>query len=323
MKKINIIFLSILMLLSILLCSCQPSNSDISNNGSGNNNNSSNGDESTTSNELKTVIYGQTEDSTIFHASQKEYEKFDVREYQEDISEKQITVDILGTKYTGVYTHSAKLPQCDLNVHVYELQGTDGGKVLLDTKTNTIVEYVYIPCPENPVTESDYNEFIKRMLGDDYDLTKYDYKCKTHYYRESSKGFSSQVVDGFRICEENESVGTYYFFYTKSENGFELEDHIAGSFYGGKFSLEIYEHGYDLKDYSPILNRTNEVEKSIEAYLRQNVKDGCTLVSIEHGKKHVFIQDGVPYVMVTSTVTYASIYYHDETFSTLIQTITG
>ena len=270
--------------------------------------------------ELKTFIYGESDNGTIFHASKSEYKKFDVHEYKENISKKQITIDILGTKYTGVYTHSAKLPQSDWNVHVYELQGTDGGKVLIDAKTNTIVEYVSIPYPENPVTESDYNEFIKRMLGDEYDLTKYDYTCKTHYFSESSRGFRSQEVDGFRILKENERLVSRSFYYNRSEDGVTLEDHISAIFYDDTFFFEVYEHIHDLKDYSPILNRMDEVEKNIENLLRENVKDGYTFVSIEHNSKNAFIQDGVPYVMVTSTVTYI---YHGQTFSTLIQTITG
>lgn len=328
MKKINIIFLSIVMLLSILLCSCQPSNSDISNNGSDNNDTSSNGDEATISNEFKTVIYGETEDSTIFHASKSEYEKFDVHEYKENISKNQITVDILGTKYTGVYTNSAKLPQSNLNVHVYELQGTELGSIFVDPKTNSILEYSCVPNPqiEKLRTENDYIEFIKSLLGSRFNPEKYDYKCKTHYrqYREED-GDRGRTEDGFKIFGENEVYRSleYNFYYTMSKNGIDLPNHVSACFYDDKFILEMYEFDYGIEDYSPILNRMDEVEKSIEDHLRENVKDGCTLVNIEHGNKHVFIQDGVPYVMVTSTVTYTSIYYHGETFSTLIQTITG
>ena len=160
------------------------------------------------------------------------------------------------------------------------------------------------------------------MLNGEHDVSKYKYSCSTHYYSESSKGFSSQEVDGFRILKENESLGTRSFYYTKSKNGFRLPDHIAVEFYfyDKTFSLEVYEYDYDLKDYSTLINRMDDVKKSVEDHLRENLKDGYVIESINHGKKNIFIQDGVPYVMVTSTVTYI---YHGQTYSTLIQTITG
>lgn len=315
MKKIYMMFLSSMMVLSIVLCACQTNTHTDDNCDADNSANYVSG-------ELKTVIYANTENSSIFNTNEKEYENFAVRLYKENISKNTIVVDVLGKNHTGIYEQTAKLPCSDTTVHVYTLE--EKGRVLVDALTGSIVEYSGVPYDEKLTTESDYIGFIKKVLGENHDLNEYSYACKTHYYSRNPGEIRSQVVDGFRVCEGNESVGTYYFFYTKSEKGVALPGHISATFYGGKFTLEIYEYDYESKDFTPIINRMEEVEASVEKHLKNNVKDKCTIVSIKHDSKRIFVQDGVPYVMITSIVTYKLEFYDESgTFTVLIQSITG
>ncbi len=300
MKKTYILFVSTIVIASLLLYSCQPNNSN---------------------NELKTIIYGLTENSAVFNTNEKEYEKFEACEYKEDISKDTVTINILGTKYTGIYTKTVKLPRMDTEVYDYKLEGTENGRVLINTKTGAVVEYVCIPHNENLIAEDDYVNFIKQMIGNSCDLKSYDYRCTTHYYSFSSKAMSSEVVDGFRICEENDQLGSYSFFYSKSENGIRMPGHISAEIDEDTFYLEVYEYDYKSTVFPPILDKIDEVEASIENHLRNSLKEGFTLVSIEYGSKSVFVQDGNPYIMISSTVTYKT--EHGDEFSTIVKTITG
>lgn len=288
------------MLLSVSLCGCKFNNSN---------------------DELKTIIYGVTENSAVFNTNEKEYEKFEACEYKEDISKDTITIDILGTTYTGIYTNTAQLPQMDITVYDYKLQETERGRVLVDSKTGAVVEYVCIPHNESLITEDDYINFIRQMIGGNRDLEDYYYRCITHYYSFSKKAMRSQVVDGFRICEENEQLGSYSFFYGKSKNGIRTPGHISAEIDEDTFYLEVYEYDYKSTVFSPILDKIDEVEASIENHLRNSLKEGFTLVSIEYGNKSVFVQDGNPYIMISSTVTYKT--EHGDEFSTVVKTITG
>lgn len=301
MKKTYTLFLSVIMLISTLLCSCQSSKPK----------------------ELETIIYGATESNNIFRANEKAYEKFEARYYKENVSKNTITIDVLGAKYTGIYNTTVKMPRSDIEVYEYKIQGTDIGEVLINTKTNAIVRYVNVPHNENLTNENDYIAFVKRILGENYDLNEYNYECSTHYYYHypDGKGFQSQMVDGFRILEENDRLGSYCLQYNKPDNGVGVQNFIYAEIGEDSFYLDISEPGYKSTDFSPILDRMDEVEENVEKHLRDNIKDGLTLVSIEHGTTSLFIQDGIPYVRIFSTVTYKA--EHGGEYSTIIQTITG
>lgn len=270
--------------------------------------------------ELETVIFGSSENDTIFYNAGST--KFDSKVYKENVANPTITVDILGTKYTGVYEETAKLPKSDVTVFNYSIKDTESGRILVDSNTGDVLEYIGIPCTQELITEKDYVDFINAVLQGRSYLNQYDYKCTTHYYTFAEKEIRSQVVDGFRICGENEKIGTRSFYYTKSIEGIKLPNHISAEFFNGMFSLEIYEYDYTAEDFSSIISRIGEVETSIDKHLKDNVKDGCSIISIEHKNKSVLVQNGVAYIAITSDVTYKSAYYN-EPVSIFVQTITG
>lgn len=299
MKKIYISISSILVVVSVLLCGCQ----------------------SEKPKELETVIYSTSEGGVVFNTNEKTCEKFQALTYTENISKSTILIDILGAKYTGIYKATVKLPRSDIEVYDYEIQGREHSRVLIDTKTNAIVRYVNIPHNENLTDENDHIAFIKKMLGENHNLGKYDYECKTHYYSRNPGEIRSQFVDGFRILEENDRLGSYCFFYTKSKNGVRMQDYITAEIGEDSFWLDIHEPGYETEKFSPILDRMDEVEKATETHLKDNLYDGYTLVSIEYTGKRVFIMDGIPYVLITSNITFTT--KSGEEYTSVIQTITG
>ena len=282
---------------------------------------------SANSDEWKTVIFGETENSTIFQVDEKMTDKFDIRNQKKEKAKKEIAVDLWGTEYTGIYTETVTLPRSDTRVHVYDLENSERGSIIVDAKSNQILEYSLVPYDASKLkTEKDFMDVINAMVGDRVDLSEYDYKCTTHYYDIGENGIDSSVVDGFRTCTaENEKLGAYSFYYTKSVDGIKLPDHVSFDFDidGNHLTLEIYEYGYDEEIFAPLLKNMDEIKASIEKHLTDNVKDECTIVDIKHGSCSLFVQDGIAYVMIRSTVEYASDYYKDKTFDIGIQTITS
>ena len=157
--------------------------------------------------ELETVIFGSSENDTIFYNAGST--KFDSKVYKENVANPTITVDILGTKYTGVYEETAKLPKSDVTVFNYSIKDTESGRILVDSNTGDVLEYIGIPCTQELITEKDYVDFINAVLQGRSYLNQYDYKCTTHYYTFAEKEIRSQVVDGFRICGENENLSPH------------------------------------------------------------------------------------------------------------------
>ena len=298
--KNNFKFVLTIILVSILLCACTTNDYE-------NQQDNPNTDANFETRKLETVIYHETEDSTIFHVSEQAYKKFDAHEYKDSITENTIRVDILGVKYVATYETTVKLPRSDTEVYVYNLKDSEGSQVFIDSKNGNIAEYYNIPYDEQLVNEHDYISFISAVLNNNCNLSEYDYTCTTHYYTVTPSSIESQVVDGFKVCkEENERIGTYSFYYTQSMDGIKLQDHISAEFFGSHFILEVYEYDYEIKDFASIIYRMDEVESNVKGHLTSTLKDGCTITDIKHDKKSIFIQNGIPYVMMTSTVTYKS-----------------
>ena len=276
--------------------------------------------------DFETVIYGETENSSIFHTNNNHSAGFNSVEFIDPIATQSIDVDIFGTVYKGNYITTAKIACSDITVHHYNLEGTESGHLFIDASTGKIVKYGAVPYNQNEFeSESDYKNFIQKILNPDSNLSKYNYECVSQYYYQDpdNGGGGSKTVNGFKNdCTEYERIGRYYFFYTQSVNGVHLEDHISANFSDRVFNIEIYEPNYDIEQFQPLLIRMEEAEKAVKYHLQKNVKEGVTVVSIEHGKKEVFIQDGIPYLKMTSTVEYMSKYY-SESYSITVTTITG
>lgn len=245
------------------------------------------------SDKLETIIYEETEDSSIFQTSNSNSGKFNSIEFIDPLAKQSIDVDIFGTVYKGNYITTAKIACSDITVHHYNLEGTESGHLFIDASTGKIVKYGAVPYNQNEFeSESDYKNFIQKILNHDSNLSKYNYECVSQYYYQDpgNRGGGSKTVNGFKNdCTEYERIGRYYFFYTQSVNGVQLEDHISANFSDRVFNIEIYEPNYDIEQFQPLFIRMEEAEKAVKYHLQKNVKEGVTVVSIEHGKKEVFI----------------------------------
>jgi hypothetical protein len=65
-----------------------------------------------------------------------------------------------------------------------------------------------------------------------------------------------------------------------------------------------------------------EIDSSIDGCLRTNLKTGYAVSGIEFNDRMMFIHDGNPYLITTSTITYS----HDsdnEQLTTMVRTVTG
>ena len=329
MKRIVAIGLCIIML-SALLCSCQneakkktenvPKQDDINNVKTKPNN-------VTTENLVvdpvfQTMIYGSYENDTIYHVKGDWEKTYGEKEYTETGIAQSITVNIFGKEYTGIYKNSAQLPRSDTKVRVYTLEGTESGVVMIDQRTNKIVEYVAIPYNASKLkTEADYKKAIENIVNTTGKLSEYDYKSTTHYYKTSEDGIRSQVVDGFKVCEENETIGTYSFYYTKSLGEYKLPDHISVEFYNGFVNVEVYEYGYDISMFEKKADQMKSVLQNAEAYLTKNAKEGVKLKDFKHARAEFFVKNGKVCAFVRTTASYQSQYTGGEWISNSISTI--
>ncbi len=270
----------------------------------------------------KIMIYGSYENDTIYHVKGDWEKTYGEKEYTENGIEKNVTVDVFGKEYTGIYKNSAQLPRSDTKVRVYALQGVEDAVVMVDVKTGNVVEYVGIPYDASKLkTEADYKKAIESIVNTTGKLSAYDYKATTHYYETGEDGIRSRVVDGFKVCEENETIGTYSFYYTKSLGEYKLPDHVSVEFYNGCVNVEVYEYGYDISMFEKKADQMKSVLQNAEAYLVENAKEGVKLKDFKHGQAEFFVKDGKVCVFVRTTASYQSQYTGGEWISNSISTI--
>jgi hypothetical protein len=263
----------------------------------------------------------QYEDITIYGT--KEYAtRFELTEYIDNDAPKTRQVELFGNVYDLTYIQSSRKSRSDLYVHIYQLNEYENATVQFDVKTGKIVKYSAIPFNYSMKTEAEFLKFINELLGSKYDLSEYEYECSTHYYISTTEEFRSRGVDGFHILKENEKLGSYLFYFSKSVSGIKTNEHIAIDIGRSKINLEIYDFGYNEEDYSKIIDYLSEIDSSIDGCLRTNLKTGYAVSGIEFNDRMMFIHDGNPYLITTSTITYS----HDsdnEQLTTMVRTVTG
>ena len=293
MKK-NIFYIIIISII-IGLCACH----NTENNGTSN---------------IETVLYRTAEDGSIFDIERTT--EFDTKEYIDNSAAKTIELKILDSEYTLEYENSAILPMSDLKVHVYCLQGLSNSKIFIDSQNENVVKYFNIPHTENLNTETDFTDFICNLVGSKIHLDEYEYKCTTHYYSFSDLGMESKVQDGFHICNENERLGTYSFYYTKSINDIKTDEHVSAEFYENMFILEIYDFDYQDSVYDTLLKEINSVDNNIKSYFELKVKNIYDIKNVTITSKRMFVKNGVPYVYSKVNISF----YNNNDKSTLYQT---
>lgn len=272
-----------------------------------------------------TVLYSSPEEYTSFFKSTEQTAEFEMVEFKDDTVKQSTSVNILGNDYKLSYETSAILPQSDISVNNYKINEFPNAKVLIDAKSGEIVKYVNIPHSLSITSEDTCEKFIQSLIGTNYNLSNYDYKCTTHYYTFSDTAMRSQVVDGFHVCSENEKLGRYSFYYTKSLNGVKISDHIAMEITNDHFSLEIYDLGYSEGYYKEILKDFNvaDLEYSLTKHFQSDVKEGYAYNDIQIKSYQLFIKNEKPYIIATSVLTVTEKNSKDEVYATNIRTISS
>ena len=126
----------------------------------------------------------------------------------------------------------------------------------------------------------------------------------------------SKVRDGFHICNENERLGTYSFYYTKSINDIKTDEHVSAEFYENMFILEIYDFDYQDSVYDTLLKEINSVDNNIKSYFELKVKNIYDIKNVTITSKRMFVKNGVPYVYSKVNISF----YNNNDKSTLYQT---
>lgn len=299
MKKIFvlIIFLSIL----VILCNgCQGKTDTLKNS------------------RFDTVLYKITEEYQIFRKECTTV--FEPKEFVSTTAKQTLNKTILGTEYKFVYEKSTTLSIADLSVDVYKIEGTEYSRILVNPQNGEIVKYIAIPYDKKLTTEQEYIDFIKNFLQSKFELSQYDYKCTTHYYEISDAGIWSKVVDGFINCDEKDRFGSYTFYYTKLINGVKTGENIVADIKDDKFTLQIYDLGYDTDMLNEAIELLPAVRADIEACLKaETVKEDHKITDVAIGSETIFVKDGVPHLLANVTVTFYDM--AQKEYTTTVQTI--
>ena len=227
-------------------------------------------------------------------------------ETQDDSAPKRRAFNVLGQNYNGIYTKTVTFECSDLTVHEYELEGLENGAILVDVRTGEIVKYNAIPYDDaKTATEEDYVSAIEALVNNGADLSKYDYKCETQYRVISPEGSHGERADGFKICGENERLSTYYFFYNKTLEGVQLEDHVFAMFYGGKFNLEIVEFNNSQSKITSVVENIDDIAEKAEELVISTYEKKYPDCSVKSHQKDIFSKDDVVYVKILWSVEYA------------------
>jgi hypothetical protein len=273
---------------------------------------------------IRTLLCGNFLNEFLY--TEKEYAtQFDAGEYTDNTAPKTRQIELFGQTYDLTYRNSKHIEFTDLSVHIYDVVGEpdETGRVEFDTATGQVVSYFNLPFSHTMNTEEQFVAYIEELLGDQYDLSEYQFNCTTHYYAYFTEPYDimrSQEVDGFHILAENEKLGSYSFYYTKIIEGYATADSIFVDFGCDSISVGIYDLGYEKDDFADLLNSIDS--DSVSAYLRSDVKQGYTIRNVNRSNARLFMKDGIPYLLTTSVITYTK-EGSSEQFTTLKQTITG
>lgn len=251
-----------------------------------------------------TVLYSAPEEYSSLFLAQDSAEEFNAVKFISNEVARTKNISILDFDYTLSYDTSAILPKSDITVHDYTIEGFSDARVWIDSKTHKVVKYINIPHTLSAFSEKECIDLIKMLIGEKYDLSVYDYKCTTHYYSYSDKSMRSQVVDSFHVCEDNEKLGRYTFYYTKSVHGVKIEDHISLEISDDRFSLDIYDLGCSDDYYQEILKEftKTDLEYSLKQHFKTNIQDKYSYKDININSYQLFIKNQKPYILAASTV---------------------
>ena len=267
-----------------------------------------------------TVVSGSLEETSIFNLS-KDNKKFSEHIYQDDSVDKIITMDVFGTKYELNYVESAIMPRSDMRVNAYRY-GEEGFKMYINADTGEMVECIGVPYDYSISNEQQYYmDLIETLIPQKYALESYECKVYTHYYEFGEDYMSSQEIEGFKICDENQELVGYRFSFSKKNGNVDIGNYISVEFAYGKLYIELYDFGYDEELVNSYISDFMSVESQFNDHITSKANSMYNVTNIENKYYTFFIKDGNPYIMVTSEVTFFKNNDSDITLTEILKTI--
>jgi hypothetical protein len=231
-------------------------------------------------------------------------------------------IEVLGVSYDLVYKESVLFGDTEILADVYVIKNSDEPSMaLFDANTGDVLKYHYFPYTQELIAEQDYIAFIESVIGTV--PSDYDYQCTTHYYEQGENQIRSRSEKGFIICGENQSLGDYSFYYTKSENGVVLPDHISACFIDGYFLIEKIETGKSIDQYSHITSSTQTIREHLEDQIELHLNNSIDCKFIEILNQSVICQNGE--IKLLSNIKVSFTYKNDgeqNIYQVIVQTIT-
>lgn len=277
-----------------------------------------------------TVLYAEYDNGLIYE--QKENAgSYDFIDYVDQTAPIKRQLDLFGNLYDLTYSTSTRRACSDLFVHVYQLDEVEGATVQFDAQTGEVVKYSGIPLSHSMTEEQQYIDFISGLLEEKYNLSDYQYSCTTHYnkfydeeYGDERPGMDSKTAKGFRIVDENEheKLFCYIFYYSKPIAGYKTNEHIAVQIDEDSINLEIYDFGYTEETFSEFVKSIETVNTQVSDFLEKDTKKNYTVTNVEITKQILFLYDGKPHVITSSTVSFKRP-TDSKVFSSQVDTITG
>ena len=248
---------------------------------------------------------------------------FQNKEYTSVLAKNKVSIMVSEEKYNAKYTNSISLSYCDIEANVYTVNNLENTKILIDSKDGEIIKYHNFPYNENLKNERDYINFIEELVGEKTDLSKYDYKCTTHYYVKSEQMTRSTVDDGFLDGNYDRTIGTYSFYFTKKINNVKSMEHVTAEFYkdieGNKvFTLEIYDLQYEEGIFGEILDKMPDVQNNIQSFVKNTFGKDKKIINVSVDGCRLFVKNGKVYLMSTPFVEWEN---GGVTYSSALQTV--
>ena len=270
--------------------------------------------------DFTTSLYKTGEDVSVFSAESST--AYDSRTYTDTSVPKARTMDIFGTTYELTYVNSAAFALTGQEIHVYQLQGTEYGKVFIDVQTDTVVKYMSIPYTPTEKNEENYQQTVRKLVGNTVDLSEYEYSCATWYMAVYDNGVESNETSGFRVCEENESLRSYTFGYNKYIDKYRSVEHVTAifDFDTESITLEIIDFEYDNNLIANLLDCWNAYQLEVDNYFTSIVQQGYSIQKIEATDHTFFMRDGILHVVTTAELTFEN---NGASFGTLAQAVTA
>ena len=203
------------------------------------------------------------------------------------------------------YSCTRKIAFFDQYWHRYALktdQAELSGYIDIDPKTNKIVRYGSIPCGINftDLTEEEYLNAIMERLGDRYDFSRYQYEPCTLVRDAANK---RKTLDGFLTSYEDGEIIGYQFFFSRYIEGIDTLYYLHIKIQEYPFSDESYfstefydDNEYTESDFSEITTNIRDYDSAVLQFVYEKAAQTPETLSLEIKSCFMFLYEGVPYI---------------------------